>query len=97
MCSVKDKIPEEQKSKVIYTIKCTGCGEDYIGKTDCFGKRMHEQGNKLEQHMFQQLQKFEEFNYLISLNALPDIDDHDYVILQKGLIFYARLLIITRK
>ena len=33
-CSVKDKIPTHQKSNVIYTIKCLGCGEDYIGKTD---------------------------------------------------------------
>ena len=32
-CSVKDKIPTHQKSNVIYTIKCSGCGEDYIGKT----------------------------------------------------------------
>ena len=32
--SVKDKIPTHQKSNVIYTIKCLGSGEDYIGKTD---------------------------------------------------------------
>ena len=83
-CSVKDKIPVEQKNNVIYKIRCPGCGEDYIGKTDCcFGKRMHEQGNKPEQPMFQHLQKCEEFNHLISLNALPDIDDHNYVIIRK--------------
>ena len=33
--------------------------------------------------MFQHLQKCEEFNHLISLNALPDIDDHNYVIRRK--------------
>ena len=83
-CSVKDKIPVEQKNNVIYKIRCPGCGEDYIGKTDCcFGKRMHEQGNKPEQPMFQHLQKCEEFNHLISLNALPDIDGHNYVIIRK--------------
>ena len=83
-CSVKDKIPIEQKNNVIYKIRCPGCGEDYIGKTDCcFGKRMHEQGNKPEQPMFQHLQKCEEFNHLISLNALPDIDGHNYVIIRK--------------
>ena len=53
LCSVKDKIPEEQKCDVIYNIKCPGCGENYIGKTDCcFGTRMHEQGNKPDEHMF---------------------------------------------
>ena len=29
-CSVKDKIPTHQKSNVIYTIKCPGCGENYV-------------------------------------------------------------------
>ena len=33
--------------------------------------------------MFQHLQKCEEFNHLISLNALPDIDGHNYVIIRK--------------
>ena len=33
-CSVKDKISAHQKSNVIYTIKCPGCGEDYVEKTD---------------------------------------------------------------
>ena len=75
-CSVKDKIPEEQKNDVIYKIKCPGCGENYIGKTDCcFGVRMHEQGNKTDQPMFTHLNNCEEFGYVTNLHAFPDVND----------------------
>ena len=44
--SVKDKNLTHQKSNVIYTIKCPGCGEDYIGKTDrCVITRLNEHSN----------------------------------------------------
>ena len=78
-CSVKDQIPQEQKNDVIYNINSPGCGEDYIGKTDCcFGVRMHEQGNKRDQPMFLHLNECEEFQFITQLNALPDIvvDNH---------------------
>ena len=56
-CSVKDKIPTHQKSNVIYTIKCPGCGEDYIGKTDrCVITRLNEHSNRSDQPMFQHRQ-----------------------------------------
>ena len=29
----KDKPPDTEKSKVVYSIKCTTCGKEYIGKT----------------------------------------------------------------
>ena len=32
--SAKDKIPKLSKSHVVYEIKCPGCGDQYIGKTD---------------------------------------------------------------
>ena len=81
--SVKDKIPDEQKNDVIYDIQCPGCGEHYIGKTDCcFRKRMDEQGSKPDQPMFQHLEKCEQFRHIISLYALPNIDDHNYVTLK---------------
>ena len=88
LCSVKDKIPEEQKCDVIYNIKCPGCGENYIGKTDCcFGTRMHEQGNKPDQPMFNHLRECEEFNYIITLNALPDIiTDNDASVVKRAYI-----------
>ena len=51
-CSVKDKIPTHQKSNVIYTIKCPGCGEDHIGKTDrCVVTRLNEHNNCSDQSM----------------------------------------------
>ena len=56
LCSVKDKIPNEHKFDVIYNINCPGCDKNYLGKTDCcFYKRMHEEGNKLDQPMFNHL------------------------------------------
>ena len=83
-CSVKDKIPDQQKSNVIYNINCPGCGDNYIGKTDCcFGKRMHEQGNKPDQPMFLHLQKCEQFQFITSLNALPDINEGNYINIEK--------------
>ena len=83
-CSVKDKIPEGQKNNVIYNIQCPGCGEHYIGKTDCcFANRMHEQGNKPDQPMFQHLEKCEQFRHITSLYALPNIDSYNYVTFEK--------------
>ena len=34
-CSVKDHIPDAQKNSIIYRIQCPGCGESYVGKTEC--------------------------------------------------------------
>ena len=83
-CGVKDKIPNEQKNDVIYNINCPGCGEDYIGKTDCcFGVRMHEQGNKTGQPMLSHLEGCEAFNYMTSLMALPDIDEKKALKIEK--------------
>ena len=49
-CSITDKIPTHQKSNVIYTIKCPGCGEDHIGKTDrCVITRLNEHNNCSDQ------------------------------------------------
>ena len=74
-CSVKDKIPTHQKSNVIYTIKCPGCGEDYIGKTDrCIITRLNEHSNRSDQAMFQHIQHCEKFLEAMTLYQLPDID-----------------------
>ena len=89
LCSVKDKIPEDQKNNVIYSILCPGCGETYVGKTNCcFRKRMEEQGAKPDQPMYQHLRSCEDFQYLVGLMNLPsttkrtniraDIDSHIY-------------------
>ena len=51
--SVKDKIPTHQRSNVIYTIKCPGCGEDYVGRTDrCSVTKLYEHSNHWDQPMF---------------------------------------------
>ena len=56
-CSTKDKIPTHQKFNVVYTIKCPGCGEDYVGKTDrCVITRLNEHRTRSDQPMFQHLQ-----------------------------------------
>ena len=61
-CSVKDKIPTHQKSIVIYAIKCPGCDEDYVGKTDRYViTRLNEHINRSDQPMFQHLQHCEKF------------------------------------
>ena len=74
-CSVKDKIPDDQKSNVIYHIKCPGCGEVYVGKTNCcLGKRLEEHGTRSDQPMHKHLSNCVEFQYLIGLHHLPDMD-----------------------
>ena len=74
LCGVKDKIPEDQKNNVIYSIECPGCGETYVGKTSCcFGKRMEEQGTRPDQPMYQHLHSCEGFQYLLGLLNLPNM------------------------
>ena len=74
LCSAKDPLPEEQKFNVVYKITCPGCGEDYIGKTECcFGKRMLQQGTQLDQPMKMHLEKCERFNDIIAMYTLPDV------------------------
>ena len=84
-CGVKDNIPEEQQNNVIYSMKCPGCGELYVGKTSCcFGKRMDEHGTRADQPLHQHLTKCAEFNYIFGLHNLPldfgsaSFDSHIY-------------------
>ena len=54
-CSAKDKIPTYQKS-VVYSIRCPGCGDKYVGKTDkCVITRMSEHATRADQSMFNTL------------------------------------------
>ena len=74
-CSTKDKIPMEQSNNVVYHIKCPGCGEVYVGKTNCcLGKRLDEHGTRQDQPMHMHLTNCKEFQYMINLFNLPDID-----------------------
>ena len=79
-CSVKDKIPEEQKFDAVYKIQCPGCGEEYIGKTNCcFGKRMEEHGTKTDQPMNCHFRECEDFRFITNLNSLPTLGQSDSV------------------
>ena len=75
-CSTKDKIPSDQRSNIIYEIKCPGCGGTYIGKTDrCLSIRLSEHGTRDDQPMFRHLSSCDKFiDYLnfFSMNELPD-------------------------
>ena len=51
-CSKKDMIPMEQSHNVVYHIECPGCGEVYVGKTNCcLGKRFDEHDTRQDQPM----------------------------------------------
>ena len=74
-CSAKDKIQDNQKSNVIYKIRCPGCNGTYIGKTDrCLITRLEEHGTKPDQPMYQHLFKCQEFQDTVNLFFLPDMD-----------------------
>ena len=74
-CSAKDKIPTHQKSNVVYSIGYSGCGNNYVGKTDrCAITRMSEHAARADQPMFQHLVCWERFLETLSLYKLPDID-----------------------
>ena len=74
-CSTKDRIPMDQSHNVIYHIECPGCGEVYVGKTSCcLGKRLDEHGTRQDQPMHIHLSNCSEFQYMVNLLHLPDID-----------------------
>ena len=65
----------DQSNNVVYHIKCPGCGEVYFGKTSgCLGKRLDEHRTRQDQPMHIHLSKCEEFQYLVNLLNLPDIE-----------------------
>ena len=74
-CSTKDRIPMVQSHNVVYHIECPGCSEVYVGKTNCcLGKRLDEHGTREDQPMHIHLSNCEEFQYMVNLFSLPDID-----------------------
>ena len=73
--SVKDKIPTHQNSNVICTIKCPGCSENHVRKTDrCAITRLSEHSDRSDQPVFQHLQHREKLLETMTLYKLPDID-----------------------
>ena len=83
LCSTKDKIPIDQRSNIIYEIKCPGCGGKYIGKTDrCVSIRMTEHGTRIDQPMFRHLttcEAFIDYTKMFAINQFPmniSFDNH---------------------
>ena len=75
-CSVKDRIPDAQKNGIIYSIKCPGCGETYVGKTECcFDKRLEEHAKLVHQPMNQHFSKCAAFQHVLGIHQLPDAND----------------------
>ena len=75
-CPVKDKISVTHKSNVIYKLKCPGCGEIYIGKTDrCLIVRLQEHGTRKDQPMFHHLSQCQAFHDYVSIFNLPSSSD----------------------
>ena len=63
------------KSNLVNSIRCPGCGDEYVGKTDrCVITRMSEHATRADQPMFQHLVHCEKFLETLSLYKLPDID-----------------------
>ena len=72
-CSVKDRIPDAQKNGIIYRIKCPGCGDSYIGKTECcLDKRLDEHAKMSTQPMHQHLSNCVAFQHIVSIFQMPD-------------------------
>ena len=73
----KDKVPLSQKHSIVYKITCPGCGEQYVGKTDCCVIiRMTQHGTKSDQPMYQHFLNcthFQEMYHLLNICTSSDI------------------------
>ena len=73
-CGVKDQLPDAQKNGVIYQVRCPGCGESYVGKTECcLDKRLEEHARLIPQPMHQHLQSCTEYQHIVGLFHLPEV------------------------
>ena len=73
-CSVKDRVPHEQRNNIIYRITCPSWGGKYIGKTErCFISCMNEHGTRDTEPMFKHLSECEMFKEACNLYALASL------------------------
>ena len=64
-CSTKDPVHDYQRHNIVYRLTCPGCGEKYIGKTDCcLLTRLTQHGNKADQPMYNHFAKCDHFKEL---------------------------------
>ena len=75
-----------------YRLRCLGCGEKYIGRTErCLQTRLHEYGARNDQPMFRNLTNCEPFNQLVQIHRLADIDKMNCYVYLDAHIFTAVL------
>ena len=72
-CNTKDSISVEQKSNVVFRIRCPGCFQKYVGKTDgTLITRLEKHGTKVDNPMYQHLSNCSAFNDHIVQFTFPD-------------------------
>ena len=83
--NMKDKIPNEMKSNVVYRFTCPGCSADYIGKTDRnLYERCVEHATGKDSAISQHLNNCTEMSYLKStlrhglLDDITKSDDREF-------------------
>ena len=78
-CGLKDKVPSNLQSHVIYEFCCPGCHSKYIGKTDRnFGTRLDEHGsinNDQTSAISSHLLSCTHFHEMVSLINIGNSDD----------------------
>ena len=75
-CSNKDKLKFEQKSNSIYEFTCPGCQKKCI----CLSIRLNEHAKRDDQPIRQHLTSCVDFNYIVQLFKMPEIDDNCNVV-----------------
>ena len=66
---------------MIYEFTCPGCQKKYIGKTDrCLSIRLNEHATRDDQLIHQHLTSCMDFNYIVQLFKMPEIDDNCNVV-----------------
>ena len=74
---MKDKVPNEFKSNIVYKFNCPGCKSSYIGKTERnFFKRCEEHASKKDSAVNNHLSYCPEAQFLINMLTM-DLDNYD--------------------
>ena len=77
-CSKKGKLKFEQKSDLIHEFTCPGCQKS---KTDlCLRIGLNEHATRNDQPIHQHLTSCMDFNYIVQLFKIPEIDDNCNVV-----------------
>ena len=95
-CPTKDKIPELQKSNVVYCIDCPGCNQSYVGKTDrCLFTCLKEHGSRTEQPMYQHLINCDLFHESVAMLNVLDSNVNEELHIYNAVFNNYRILAIN--